>query len=335
MPIRFDKLNGRWRFEFDRVIPGQGRNRTSRLLPKGWSRGQADTYDRTESARLYAVASGISADSEKLIDDAVEVYLADHAHLKNYGGLVAELARCFSAYTGRPMSQLADVAREYVKDNAASEKPLQPATIKNRLSYLRAACRYAWKKYDYCQHDPGAKMVMPVVNNERHVYLNRAQMLRIARKIPNLAARAALRIGFYSGMREAEICRAVVVNGEFVLADTKNGSRRNIPVHYRVAHIVRNPSLWPMPISKWTISHHFTWANRIAGVPGAVFHTARHSTASELINAGWDLKVVGDVLGHKSGASTRRYAHISTETIGRALQSVGRKTPHSPAIKQA
>jgi len=37
MPIRFDKANKRWRFEFDRYI-NHGRERTSRLLPKGWTR---------------------------------------------------------------------------------------------------------------------------------------------------------------------------------------------------------------------------------------------------------------------------------------------------------
>ncbi len=332
MPIRFDKLNQRWRYEFDRVIPGSGRHRTSRLLPKGWTRAQADAYDRTESARLYAVASGIAAGSEKLIDDAVEIYLLNHKHLKNYDGLEAELARCFGAYTGRPMSDLPAVSLEYARDHPE----LAPATVKNRLSYLRAACRYAWKKHDYCLHDPGSKMTMPVVRNERHVYLDRRQMLTIARDIPNRAARAALRIGFYSGMREAEICRAVAVDGNFMLADTKNGERRLIPIHPRVAHITRNAKLWPMPITKWTISHHFTWANRRVGVPGAVFHTARHSTASELVNAGYGLNVVGQMLGHKSVVSSRRYAHLATATMRDAMKAIGgRKSPHRPEAKAA
>ncbi len=178
-------------------------------------------------------------------------------------------------------------------------------------------------------------MVMPVVRNERKVYLDRRQMLAIARVTKNRAARAAIRVGFYSGMREAEIVRARVVDGHFWLDDTKNGAPRVLPVMPQVAHIVRNAKLWPLPITAWTISHHFTWANRKAGVPGAVFHSLRHSTASEMINGGVDLNTVGAVLGHKSGASTRRYAHLATATLDKALRAVGRKVPHSQTQKVA
>ena len=331
MPIRFDKVNQRWRFEFDRYI-AHARQRTSRLLPKGWSRSQADAFDRTESARLYALATGVERDV-RLIDDAVLVYLTEHApNLKNRVNLEAELERCFDAYTGRPITDLAAVAREYATAQAGI---IEPATIKNRLAYLRAACRYAWKVHGYCEHDPAGRMVMPAVKNERKVYLDRRQMLAIARATTNRHARAAIRIGFYSGMREAEIKRAKVIDGQFWLEDTKNGAPRVIPVMPQVAHIVRNAKLWPLPITVWTISHHFTWANRKVGVPGAVFHSLRHSTASEMINGGVDLHTVGVVLGHKSQASTRRYAHMATATLDRALKTVGRKVPHSQGKKIA
>ena len=75
----------------------------------------------------------------------------------------------------------------------------------------------------------------------------------------------------------------------------------------------------------WTISHHFTKATRKAGMPWATFHTLRHSTASEMINAGVALNTVGEVLGHKSQASTRRYAHMLNSTKADALRLVGRK----------
>lgn len=82
---------------------------------------------------------------------------------------------------------------------------------------------------------------------------------------------------------------------------------------------------WPITITGWTISHHFTKATRKAGMPWATFHTLRHSTASEMINAGVALNTVGEVLGHKSQASTRRYAHMLNSTKADALRLVGRK----------
>jgi hypothetical protein len=164
MPISFDPRNQRWRYQFGRSIPGAGRQRASRLLPKGWTKAQADKFDRTESARLYALATGVEQPDAKLIDDAVLIYLQERGpQLKNFRSLQDELQRCFEHYSGRPISDLAAVGREYVAKSAGI---LAPGTIKNRIAYLRAACRYAWKHHGYCEHDPASKLVVPSVKNE-------------------------------------------------------------------------------------------------------------------------------------------------------------------------
>lgn len=110
MPIRWDKRNKRWRFEFDRYIQGR-RHRTSRLLPGGWSQAQADAFDRTESARLYAVAAGVEQ-ADPLIESAVTLYLQDKTGLKSFKSAAEHLAAIAWSYIGRPMSDLPAVARE-------------------------------------------------------------------------------------------------------------------------------------------------------------------------------------------------------------------------------
>ncbi len=57
----------------------------------------------------------------------------------------------------------------------------------------------------------------------------------------------------------------------------------------------------------------------------ARFHDLRHSTASELVNAGVDLFTVGGVLGHKSQASTARYAHLSQDRMREAMAGIGKR----------
>ena len=56
---------------------------------------------------------------------------------------------------------------------------------------------------------------------------------------------------------------------------------------------------------------------------GYWFHDLRHSNASAMINKGVDLHTVGKVLGHKSAQSTRRYAHLSIETLDAAIRKIG------------
>lgn len=327
MSISFDADKKRWRYFFERTTDG-ARQRASKLLPKGWSRAQAQEFDRLETAKLFAIASGV-AKPKRLIDDAVLLYLQERGpQLKNLHNLRIQLAACLSYYAGKPVTELAQVARKYAADQAGV---LAAGTIRNRMAYLRAACRYAWKHHGWGDTDPGARLVLPAANNARHIYLSRADMLAICRQVPlrQRQARAAIRIAFYSGMRQAEICRAVAGEGVFFLADTKNGTPRIVPIHRKVSHLVSNPALWPISTTTWSLSKMFKAAAIAAGHGSAVFHDLRHATASEMVNAGIDLYTVGAVLGHKSAQSTQRYSHLRQDTIKFAMQSIGgRKIPH-------
>src|SRR3546814_10103847 len=83
------------------------RVRARSRLPKAWTRTEADTYDRKESARLYAVATGVARDRPK-VERAIELYLQDKTHLKTYDEAARVLASLFSFYAGRYMDEVAD-----------------------------------------------------------------------------------------------------------------------------------------------------------------------------------------------------------------------------------
>ncbi len=77
-------------FDFDKYIEG-GRVRKRQLLPAGWTRAQADAYDRKESAALYAIATGI-AKPRHTIDQAVDRFTRDRIpELKHGANVVREL----------------------------------------------------------------------------------------------------------------------------------------------------------------------------------------------------------------------------------------------------
>lgn len=311
MPAYYDKARKRWRYEFDRLVDGQ-RQRARKLLPRDWTAAQAQAYARQQDAKLYAAVTG-ARQGEPLISEAVALYLQEHApSLKNRDKLRADLALCFGWYEGRTMGQLADVVAEYTADN----KDLKPATIRVRMAYLRAACRWAWKRKGLGSHDPAERVAMPKVRNERHTYIDRRQVLQLASAIPDATARAFVLIAFYSGMRRAEIARAVPTPGGWLLADTKNGERRLVPIHRRTAHLARR---WPRECSLNRLQHLFRRAADAVGLAGLRFHDLRHSTASALLAADVDLYTVGGILGHKSTQSTKRYAHLSAQTMAKAI----------------
>jgi integrase len=313
---------GRWLFQFDRQFPPPvGRQRANKLLPQGWSKTQAQAYEQRETARLYELASG-GQQPERLIEDAVLVYLEVHAPtLKNRHDIEGALAILLPYFEGKPLSALPDVAEAYIK-----EADVGPSTVRNRLAYLRAACRWAWKnRKGFGVHDPAERMVLPKVKNARHVYLTRKQAVRAFRRMGLCWERDAARVAFYTGWRISEVLSAqpAEIGGHWVLVieDSKNGQPRVVPVHQRIVHLVRGH--WPLQTTKWTVSKKVKTALRAEGLGHARLHDLRHSAASEMINAGVDLYTVGGVLGHKSQVSTARYSHLATERLRQAVAKIG------------
>lgn len=331
MPIYRDKKRGSFTFEFDRVINGE-RVRAVKSLPKTWNQAQADAYDRQESAKLYALATRVER-ANFTIDEAVEKYLLERVPKLKSGKTVAEeLGRLLPYYQGRPIEALADVCKAYkLKAKREDGGQLSDASIRIRIRYMTAACRWGWKHHSMGESDPAARVSVPQVKNERHYYASRAEMLTIAKQCHNKNARMAIRIGFYSGMRMGEILRAEVSGTAWVLRDTKNGNPRIVPIHPRVAVCARK--FKPMP--KSTLTRNWENARNAAKLGHLHFHDLRHSSASEMVNAGVDLYTVGAVLGHKDSRSTARYSHLATDALSVAVGKIGQKIPSIAQRKSA
>jgi len=321
MSIFRDKARGRFVFEFSRRIEGR-RVRAQKLLPRAWNQAQADAFDRKESARLYALATSVGG-AEYSIDDAVNTYVTERLpQLKHGKGTARDLALMLPYFEGRPLSALADVCTAYRKKALKEDgvTPLAPATIKNRIRYLTAACRYAWKMHGMGEHDPAARVTVPEVRNARTVFLTRAQVLTLARACKDKQTRAAILIAFYSGMRADEIRRARVVGTAFMLNDSKNGDARIIPIHPSIRRYVGRPQR-----TKFAQNYHFMKARAAIGMPHLRFHDLRHSAASAMVAAGASTNAVGAVLGHRSAQSMKRYTHFMQTQLEEAVFGVGRK----------
>lgn len=325
MPIYRNKTRNCYVFEFDKRVDGQ-RVRSVKALPKTWSKAQADAFCKRETDKLFAAVNGIGPEPD--IEAAIECYMIERVpNLKAGAEITRELAVIYPFFKGRPLSALADVCKAIalrsvaIKQVNGETRKLAAATIKKRIRYLTSACRYAWKHLrGIGEHDPAERVTVPQVRNERHVYTDRAGMLKICRACPSRAVRAAIRIAFYTGMRLSEVHRAVRGEGTLTLEDTKNGERHVLPVHPRISSAVR--------VKLYSVSYTsqlFREARTAAGMPDFRFHDLRHSAASEMINQGIDLYTVGAVLNHKSAASTKRYSHLNDDKMRQAVGSIGRK----------
>ncbi|ODT85301.1 MAG: hypothetical protein ABS69_00910 [Nitrosomonadales bacterium SCN 54-20] len=316
MPIRFDKAKKRWRFEFNRVLNGK-RYRASRLLPQGWSQDQARAFDQKESSRLFSESTGLEK-PKPLIEEAIELYLKHRIpHLKNGKKTAQDLVYLYPYIQGRCLDELGKVAREYRHDNPL----LAPATIRNRLSYLKSAVRYAYKNHDLGDRDYTDNMSMPTVNNARHVYISQDDLHdRLLAHVDDPNASAVFRLAFYTGLRwRSEILtlqpeQIISSKGQTWLSipDSKSGEPHMIPVHPDVMDAL---AFIPFEHGPTYYYKRFWKARTAAGLEHIRLHDKRHSFASALLSSGATLGEVGRALNHKSAQSTSRYSHLYPERV--------------------
>lgn len=325
MPCYFDSAKGRWRFQFNRLI-GNERHRASRLLPKDWNRTKAEAYARKEEGRLYALATGIERE-ERLIDDAVDLYIKHRIPKQRAGHKAAlHLAALLPYYEGRKLSELSDVSRDFCD----AGHNLGAGTVHNRLAYLKAACRYAWKHHKICEHDPTASMDIPPANNERQVYITIPQLNALLKCFDDKESAALAKMAFYTGLRWiADLLprtpQDVRRQGRELWLDigpTKNGTPRMVPVHDAIRGCLRY-----LPFGRhWrTYYADFERARAKAELPHITMHTLRHSLASAIVSNGGTLVDVAAALHHKSVVSSKRYSHLYPERVRSIMLKVGQK----------
>lgn len=329
MPIETITKAGRRRFRwsFDRIVEDH-RVRRTKLLPAGVSAKEADDLARKWEAEIYTEAEGVSS-ATVTIGQCVKFHCADKAaYWKDAEKRIKILEKWAPYYQKQDALDLHEWSKQFIgilrakvdPRSGLAKRPLTDGAIRNTLAYLRAAIKYA-HKIGKIPSDQTARMVIPSVNNDRHHYPDRREMVLIARACDNREVRAAIRVAFYSGMRKSEIARAKPGKRGFALVDTKNGRPRIVPIHPKIAVITRH---YKFSFKGYGFDYAFRQARAKAGYPDTRFHDLRHGAASEMINSGVDLFTVGGVLGHKTVVSTKRYSHLVTEKLADAIGKIGR-----------
>lgn len=138
-----------------------------------------------------------------------------------------------------------------------------------------------------------------------------------------------------TGMRKGELLtlkwdQADLKHGFILLAKTKNGERREIPInntlrsvlqgivrHISVPYVFYNPETE----APWCdLKKSWARALKAAKITDFHLHDLRHTFASHLVMAGIDIMTVKDLLGHKTLKMTLRYAHLAPSHRVRAVE---------------
>lgn len=222
-------------------------------------------------------------------------------------------------------------------------KHRSPATANRHLAALSKAFTNAVREWDWLQDNPlrrVAKETEPqgrvrfLTDPEREALLAACQKSELPELylIVMLALTTGMRRGELLGLRwpDVDLERRLIV-----LHKTKNNERRSVPIMPDVTASLREHAkvrrldsdlLFPgnkgRPVE---IDRAWYGALDSAKVKDFRFHDLRHTAASYLAMSGATTPELAAVLGHKTLAMVKRYAHMSDQHTGAVIERMTRK----------
>lgn len=240
--------------------------------------------------------------------------------IKTYRSCLGMYVRWLEGEAPRTVS--AETPRTYLL--ALVESGASRAYIDQNISVLKLLYveLYGWPAEKLAIARPRREWRLPLVPT-------RAQVIRLARAIRNRKHRLAVLLMYSSGVRISELVRLSVgdVDTEQMVLRVRDGkggkdrltifSARLVPVlleqmrgRSRVAPLF--PSQQEGHLSIRSLQQVIQKARKGARLQkGISAHSLRHAFATHLLEAGTDLRIIQDLLGHRHVQTTTRYTHIA------------------------
>jgi len=226
-------------------------------------------------------------------------------------------------FKGKYLSEITPYHLEnYKKERIAR---VAPATVNRELCCLKTIYNKAieWGK---AKENPVRKVKFLKEHNEKVRFFEKEEIKKIVDNAPE-PLRFIFIVALNTGMRLGEVIslewRDIDINNRLIyVRDSKSGESRDIPMTKSLYNMlfdlkIKNemmndyPSLLFPRVKKFWVSHKFTELLKGLGIEDSSFHTIRHTAASYLAMMGINLKVIQEILGHKTFRMTLRYAHLS------------------------
>ena len=202
---------------------------------------------------------------------------------------------------------------------------LSPYTVMHVLSDLRCMLRWA-ASVGLIERSPFPPRAMPRIQE----YPPRALDGDEVEFLSGLDGRMGFVLRFLlgTGLRWAEACRArrEHVRGALLeVAHTKSGRMRRVPLCPALLEEIRGYEGRLVPYAEGSPGSFSRSVRRITEIWDFHVHRCRHTFAYRWLEAGGNLAVLQQILGHRDLSTTMRYARVTDELLEREAAMVMQK----------
>ena len=296
------------------------------------SKREAKLIEHSERQRLMKEVklSPQEKASRTTLKDAIEItYLSKWKNNKDAKGTHTKALRILEIIGNVPVGQITEETVDtLIKTLEATG--IIGATLNRYQATLKTILKQLKQPADIFTPFKESKGRIRVVSKDEETTLLR--LLRDTEKPVYLETADLVECLLDTGCRLSEMLDLLyqdidLENNQIRIWINKGDRPRSVPMTSRVKSILlarqEQNVLKPFSITKYQADKCWAWMRKRLGLdnePDYCIHSCRHTCASRLVNAGVDLYVVKEWLGHSTIKITERYAHLDPGKLVMAVK---------------
>lgn len=271
-----------------------------------------------------------------LLSEAIkQVYEGRWKHTKRPDCPMARSQMILSLLGDIPLHKIDDDAIALLKKKLAARE-IETGTVNRYLAALKTILKFKRQSWEHIKlgkegkgrirvvtRDEEARVVALLRNTDHH---KRRWFYQDVADLVEIQVDTGMRLGETLKLKYEEVNYSANLIHIWI---NKGNKPRSIPMTKRVAAILKrrqtNDAIKPFTLTPYQADKAWAWCRKEMGLMDDdefLIHSLRHTCASRLVNAGIDLYVVKEWLGHSSIQVTERYAHLSPGKLVQAVKAL-------------
>lgn len=288
----------------------------------------------------------------ELLDRYLKEYSAVYKRPNSYRNNIHEAKYLRPRFGGLLLKDVTHAAASRMVKELLDSK-LRSSTANRVVALLKHTFTKA-KEWGLMRYSPVADVKKLPERNERTRCLSREEY-RCLLEVAPWYLKPIIITAVNTGMRKGEVLslkwdQVNLGRRTITLRDTKNGKPRPVPLNSTMVDLLRDlmrerarrgsssPYVFVNPLNGdrwWKIDNGFRAAVKRAGIEDFRFHDLRHTAATWLREAGADLLILKEFLGHKTLAMVQRYTHVSSGDVLKAAEALCAASKPVEAVQDA